>query len=81
MQKPPDERNWKTAQIIDEKFPHHEVLLVLDPTGQNAISQAKSSKSNRGFRYNINQIDGTAKGGIVLLLRLEIPVKLAGIRA
>ncbi len=61
----------------------HEVLLIIDATtGQNAISQAKHfNDSIRLSGIVLTKYDGTAKGGIIfnLKLNLSLPVKLIGI--
>jgi len=71
--------------VVAKRIPGapHEVMLVLDATtGQNAINQAKA------FAQAINvtgiflaKLDGTAKGGVVLVIReqLKIPVKFIGL--
>lgn len=61
----------------------HEVLLVLDgTTGQNAVQQAKAfSESIPITGLFLAKLDGTAKGGIVVVIREElgIPVKFVGL--
>ncbi|MDZ4121914.1 MAG: signal recognition particle-docking protein FtsY [Candidatus Cloacimonadaceae bacterium] len=61
----------------------HEVLLVIDSTtGQNAISQARHFHDViRLSGIILTKYDGTAKGGIIfnLKLNLSLPVKLIGI--
>jgi fused signal recognition particle receptor len=75
----------KIRDVVAKRIPGapHEVMLVLDATiGQNAINQAKV------FAQAINvtgiflaKLDGTAKGGVVLVIReqLKIPVKFIGL--
>jgi len=75
----------KIRDVVAKRIPGapHEVMLVLDATtGQNAINQAKA------FAQAINvtgiflaKLDGTAKGGVVLVIReqLKIPVKFIGL--
>lgn len=62
----------------------HEVLLVLDgTTGQNALSQARVFSEALGGLTGIalTKLDGTARGGIVFAIgvQLGIPVKLIGV--
>jgi fused signal recognition particle receptor len=62
----------------------HEVLLVLDgTTGQNALSQARVFSEALGSLTGIalTKLDGTARGGIVFAIgvQLGIPVKLIGV--
>ena len=62
----------------------HEVLLVLDgTTGQNALSQARVFSEALGGLTGIalTKLDGTARGGIVFAIgvQLAIPVKLIGV--
>ncbi len=61
----------------------HEVLLIIDATtGQNAISQTKHfHDAIRLSGVILTKYDGTAKGGIIfnLKLNLKLPVKLIGI--
>jgi len=75
----------KIHRVIGKQIPEapHEILLVLDATiGQNGISQA------RHFTDAVNctgivlaKLDGTAKGGVVVAIRLEVglPVKYVGV--
>ena len=61
----------------------HEVLLVLDATtGQNGVRQAKAfSESIPVTGLFLAKIDGSARGGIVVVIREElgIPVKFVGL--
>lgn len=61
----------------------HEVLLVLDATtGQNAVRQAKAfTEVIPVTGIFLAKLDGTAKGGIVVVIREElgIPVKFVGL--
>ena len=61
----------------------HETLLVMDATtGQNGISQAKSFKEITNITgIVLTNLDGTAKGGIVLAIKEEVglPVKYVGL--
>lgn len=75
----------KITRIIDRDFPeaNKEVALVLDATtGQNAVIQAKEFKEVANIDSVIlTKLDGTAKGGVVFNIQLEmgIPVKQIGI--
>lgn len=75
----------KITRIIDRNFPeaNKEVSLVLDATtGQNAVIQAKEFKEVANIDSVIlTKLDGTAKGGVVFNIQLEmqIPVKQIGI--
>jgi len=75
----------KIARVIDREYPeaNKEVTLVLDATtGQNAITQAKEFRETANIDGVIlTKLDGTAKGGVVFTIQLEmeIPVKQIGI--
>lgn len=75
----------KIKRVLSKKIKDapHEVLLVLDATtGQNAISQAKLFKRAVDITgIFLAKLDGTAKGGAVLGMRieLELPVKFVGL--
>ncbi|MFT4451639.1 signal recognition particle-docking protein FtsY [Parvimonas sp. G1425] len=75
----------KITRVIDREFPeaNKEVTLVLDATtGQNAIVQAKEFRETANIDSVIlTKLDGTAKGGVVFTIQLEmgIPVKQIGI--
>lgn len=75
----------KITRIIDRDFPeaNKEVALVLDATtGQNAVIQAKEFKEVANIDSVIlTKLDGTAKGGVVFTIQLEmgIPVKQIGV--
>ena len=75
----------KIARVIDREYPeaNKEVTLVLDATtGQNAIVQAKEFRDTANIDSVIlTKLDGTAKGGVVFTIQLEmeIPVKQIGI--
>ena len=60
-----------------------EVLLVLDATtGQNGVVQARAFAETAGVTgLVLTKLDGTAKGGIVLPVAVELglPVKLIGV--
>lgn len=63
----------KMNLVIKKLIPNapHETLLVVDATsGQNGISQAKAfSEVTDITGIVLTKLDGTAKGGIVLLLK------------
>jgi fused signal recognition particle receptor len=75
----------KIKRVIMREFPEasKETLLVIDATtGQNALAQARLFKDSVGIDgIALTKLDGTAKGGIVIAvaLELDIPVKLVGI--
>ena len=75
----------KITRVIDREFSNanKEVTLVLDATtGQNAIVQAKEFRDTADIDGVIlTKLDGTAKGGVVFTIQLEmgIPVKQIGI--
>ncbi len=75
----------KIKNIIIREYPEaaHETILVIDATtGQNALAQAKLFDESIGVDgIALTKLDGTAKGGIVISISLEldIPVKLIGI--
>ncbi len=72
----------KVLKKIDEKAPHH-VLMVLDATtGQNAIAQLTAFKEM--IQVNgliVTKLDGTAKGGIIVALskQFSIPIHAIGV--
>ena len=61
----------------------HEVMLVLDgSTGQNAFEQARQfTQATQVTSLTITQLDGTAKGGVVIGIsdQFRIPVRYIGI--
>jgi fused signal recognition particle receptor len=75
----------KIARVGKKHIPDspHEVLLVLDATtGQNAVRQAKEFLEILPVSgIFLAKLDGTAKGGIVVVIREElgIPVKFVGL--
>ena len=75
----------KMSRVIDRESPDSskEVLLVLDATtGQNGLIQAKQFGESAGITgIVLTQLDGTAKGGIVLAIAKElgVPVKFVGL--
>ena len=75
----------KINRVIERELPDsaRETLLVLDATtGQNAVSQAKLfSEAADITGIILTQLDGTAKGGIVISIAKEqnVPVKFVGV--
>jgi len=75
----------KVRRVIHRSDPAapHEVLLVLDANqGQNALSQAREFHAAVGVTgLVLTKLDGTAKGGIVIAIALElgIPIRFIGI--
>jgi fused signal recognition particle receptor len=61
----------------------HETWMVLDATtGQNAISQAKTFKTDMEITgIVLTKLDGSAKGGVVLGIcdELKVPVRFVGV--
>src|SRR6185312_9582070 len=72
----------RVVQRVEPSAPH-EVLLVLDANqGQNALSQAIQFHEAIGVTgIALTQLDGTAKGGIVVAIarRLGLPIRFIGI--
>ena len=75
----------KMHRSLQKKVPAapHEVLLVLDATtGSNALNQAREFHQALGVTgLIVTKLDGTAKGGIVVVIarELKIPVKFIGL--
>ena len=75
----------KIKRVIEKEYPEakKEVLLIVDgTTGQNAIIQAKEFMNSTDLTGAIiTKLDGTAKGGMIFPLEMElgIPVKFIGI--
>jgi fused signal recognition particle receptor len=75
----------KVRRVCDKAAPGapHEVWMVLDATnGQNAISQAKTFKSDMEISgIVLTKLDGSAKGGVILGIcdELKVPVRYVGI--
>jgi len=75
----------KLRRVSDKAMPGapHETWMVLDATtGQNAISQAKTFKSDMEISgIVLTKLDGSAKGGVVLGIadELKVPVRFVGI--
>ncbi len=72
----------KVKRVIERKAPVTEVLLVLDATtGQNGLTQARIfGEVVQVTGIVLTKLDGSAKGGIVVQVQLElgVPVKLVG---
>ena len=75
----------KIKEVMKKVLPQapDEVLLVLDgSTGQNAFEQAKQfSAVTQITSLAITKLDGTAKGGVVIVIsdQLKVPVKYIGL--
>ena len=75
----------KMNKIIDREFPeaYRETLVVLDATtGQNALQQAKEFNDVAEITgIVLTKMDGTAKGGIAVVIHAElgVPVKYIGV--
>lgn len=75
----------KIKRVIEKEYPEakKEILLIVDgTTGQNAIIQAKEFMNATDLTGAIiTKLDGTAKGGMIFPLEMElgIPVKFIGI--
>jgi len=75
----------KKVRRVIERTPDtlREVLLVLDATtGQNGLAQARDFADAVGVTgVVLTKLDGSAKGGIVLAIEVELglPVKLVGV--
>ncbi len=75
----------KVRRVIQRSAPEapHEVLLVLDANqGQNALSQAREFHAAVGVTgLVLTKLDGTARGGIVIAIALElgIPIRFIGV--
>lgn len=73
----------KVKRVIEKQSAIDECLLVLDATtGQNGLRQAEVfSQAVNITGVVLTKLDGTAKGGIVVLIQrqLGVPVKLVGL--
>jgi fused signal recognition particle receptor len=75
----------KLRRVASKAMPGapHETWMVLDATtGQNAISQAKTFKSDMEISgIVLTKLDGSAKGGVVLGIcdELKVPVRFVGV--
>lgn len=75
----------KIRRVADKAMPGspHETWMVLDSTtGQNAISQAKTFKTDMEISgIVLTKLDGSAKGGVVLGIadELKVPVRFVGV--
>ncbi len=76
------EKMRRTAGRLVPGAPH-EVLLVMDATtGQNGLEQARRFTETSGVTgIVLTQLDGTAKGGIVVAIARELglPIRFVGI--
>jgi fused signal recognition particle receptor len=76
------EKMTRIARREIEAAPH-EVLLVIDATtGQNGLAQAREfTKSAAITGVVLTKLDGTAKGGVALLIRRElgVPIRYVGV--
>jgi fused signal recognition particle receptor len=72
----------RVLRKLDERAPHH-CLLVLDATtGQNALAQVETFKSMVEVTgLVVTKLDGTAKGGVLVALadRFSLPVHAIGV--
>lgn len=75
------EKMKRTAAKVIPGAPH-DILLVLDATtGQNGLAQAREFTASVGVTGIIlTKLDGTAKGGIVVAISLELglPIRFVG---
>ena len=75
----------KMARIAAREIPGapHEVLLVIDATtGQNGLQQAREfTKAAAITGVVLTKLDGTAKGGVALVIRRElgVPIRYVGV--
>ena len=75
----------KMARIAAREVPGapHEVLLVIDATtGQNGLAQAREfTKAAVTTGVVLTKLDGTAKGGVALVIRrqLGVPIRYVGV--
>ena len=75
----------KLRRVCDKAVPGapHETWMVLDATtGQNAIAQAKTFKSDMEITgIVLTKLDGSSKGGVVLGIcdELKVPVRFVGV--
>ena len=75
----------KLRRVCDKAMPGapHETWMVLDATtGQNAIAQAKTFKSDMEITgIVLTKLDGSSKGGVVLGIcdELKVPIRFVGV--
>jgi len=75
----------KMARVAGREIPGapHEVLLVVDATtGQNGLAQAREfTKAAVITGVALTKLDGTAKGGVALVIRrqLGVPIRYVGV--
>ncbi len=75
------EKMKRTAARVVPGAPH-EVLLVLDATGQNGLEQARRFTESSGVTgIALTKLDGTAKGGVVVAITRELglPIRYIGV--
>lgn len=71
----------RVMKKLDVDAPH-EVMLTIDAsTGQNAISRAKLFHEAVGLTDHPDQVDGTAKGGVIFSVadQFGIPIRYIGV--
>jgi len=75
----------KMARVAGREVPGapHDVLLVIDATtGQNGLTQAREfTKAAIITGVALTKLDGTAKGGVGLVIRrqLGVPIRYVGV--
>ncbi len=75
----------KLRRVADKAMPGapHETWMVLDSTtGQNAIAQAKTFKTDMEITgIVLTKLDGSSKGGVILGIcdELKVPVRFVGV--
>jgi len=75
----------KIRRVCDKAMPGapHETWMVLDATnGQNAISQAKTFKTDMEITgIVLTKLDGSSKGGVILGIcdELKVPIRFVGV--
>jgi len=75
----------KMARVAGREIPGapHDVLLVVDATtGQNGLAQAREfTKAAVITGVALTKLDGTAKGGVALVIRrqLGVPIRYVGV--
>ena len=72
----------KVIKKVDEKAPHHSLLVIDGTTGQNAINQVAEFKAIADISgLVITKLDGTAKAGAVIgiVQKFALPVHFIGI--
>lgn len=72
----------KVIKKIDDRAPHHTLLVLDATTGQNAFSQVKHFSEIASLTgLVVTKLDGTAKGGIVIGLckKFNLPIHFIGV--